>query len=243
MGPPATMNFPIDPSLAPWSNQQPPALFSHGTTPSRTELRYPVRSPLSDPSSGFDAIPPHVLEPRNSEFETDPLLRFWREDGPWNPQGVGSGGMGPFPVLPQHTTSNERGERPPVPYRERVELSSEPLRPLRNTSDSGYGSQSQFTQSLISPDLPDHSQDSRGFTGDTERFQLRNGSTSHSYAYGASDGTHSVSYENCSNDSRDIGPGSGPGGSIVCELPQCGTISKNQSENRYVILMTFNGHD
>ena len=240
MGPPA--NFPLDPLLPPWSNHHPSGLFSQGPSPtqsSRTESKYPGRSQLSDPSGDFDPIPPHLLEPRSSNFEpSDPLLRFWRDDGPWNPQGVGGGGIGHFPILPQHTTSNERGERRPGSYRERVDSSSEPRPPLRNPSDSGYGSQSQFTQSVISPDLPDHSQESHSIAGDAERLQLRTDSISHGYVYRASESTHSISYDNCSNDSSDPLPGTGPGISITCDLPQCGAISKNPSENRYVIFTT-----
>ena len=234
MGPPASL--PADPLLDPWRHH---SVFYHRPFPSNRTAQLgrnsQERYSLSDASGGLDPVPRDILERRTSQVDSDPLVRFWRDDGPWHAQGIGIGNTGGFvnqaSALPGYAASRERSDRPYAfsgKYRAITKTGPEIDQSARLISDEGYGTQSRVTASVLSTDYPDHSQESQSFAGDADGGQMLSDSVPRGYFLGASQETRSVSCDGCSNDSRELITAH----SLICEHADCGIKSKNPSDYR-----------
>lgn len=236
MGPPAPI--PIDPSLGQWSQNYHSTYFSHegsSNQDSRIEHRHQGRSLLPDNPQGLDAIPIGVLEPRTGELESNPLLRFWQDDGPWYPRGLGEGGLGQTPAL-SHAISHERSKRSHPShghhghYGHPVAGTALGGRFLgRQSSDSGYGTQSHVTGSVFSRDYDDQIPDNQSLASETDRPHARLENAPPGYIHEASEEAQPLPFDNCSDDSREPGTLT----SLTCDYPDCRTTLKTQSEYRY----------
>ena len=236
MGPPASI--PVDPLLVPWHHSNPSVLFSRQFPSSRNShvgSNYQERYSLLESSGDLDPVPRDILERRTGQVDSDPLVRFWRDDGPWNAQGVGFGNtvgsINQIPTLPGYAASHERSDRPHVThgkYRGSTRTGVEADHSGRLISDEGYGTQSRVTTSVLSADYPDQSQESHSLAGDTDGGPMQNDNVSRGYLHGASQETQSLPCDGCSNDSRE--PSTVV--SLKCERLDCDFVSKNQSDHR-----------
>ena len=231
MGPPPPAPIPIDPSLVPWANYHRPAYFSHAAPPihdSRIGQRLQERSLSSHHPGGLDAIPISILESRTGDLESNPLVRFWHEDGPWYPQGLG---VGQPPVLPHHVISHERSKSSHPShgrYRDPAGTALEGRLLGRQLSDSGYGTQSHVASSVLGTDYRDQVQENQSLASDTDRTHGRLENVPRDYLHEAAEEAQSFAIDDCSNDSPE------PGSMIplLCDHPDCGVTLKNQSEYR-----------
>lgn len=227
MGPPDSI--PIDPSLA---HNHRSACFSDRCPPkhdSRIGHRLQERFLSSSHHPGrLEAIPISILESRTGDLESDPLVRFWHEDGPWYPQGLG---VGQPPVLPQHVISHERSRRSQPShgrYGDPAGAALEGRLLSRQLSDSGYGTQSHVTSSVLSTDHHDQVQENQSLARDIDRTHGRLENVPRDYLHETAEEAQSLAIDDCSIDSRELGPLI----PLLCDHPDCGVTLRNQSEYR-----------
>ena len=122
----------------------------------------------SQPSSYTLQVPSHMPH----EVSPDPISRFQNYPGPWVPRGIAD-----LPTYPERVPRQTRSSDPRTRYSEPntafsqyqtkagSELESDITGPY--PSDSGYGTRSQATASILSSDPVDHDQDG----GPCARFQ------------------------------------------------------------------------
>ena len=229
MGPPASL--PIDPSLLPWDPNHRPAYFSHGGPPnhdSRVGHRLQERSFPPHNPGGLDAIPISILESGTGESESHPLVRFWHDDGPWYPQGLG---VGQPPTLSQHVISHERSKKlcpSHGRYGDPAGTALEGRLLGRQVSDSGYGTQSHVTGSVLSREWNDQIQESQSLASDPDRTHGQLENVPRDYLHEGPEEAQSLAIDDCSNSSREPGPLI----PLLCDHPDCGATLKNQSEFR-----------
>ena len=229
--------IPIDPALDSWQRS---------SNPSRENV---VSSHLSQSMSGFqerslsgsanlDAISRDILVPstKPSELESDPLVRFWHEPGPWNPQRIG-GAVDQAHPAPEYAPSQDRINRPHAsnasfgayPEQTRSEMGSQITG--RHMSDSGYGTRSYVTKSVLSADHLDQSQESQSLVGEVDGMQLQPQSSPQDYFRGASHEVPTLGYGNWDHALHDTPTLS----TLTCDSPDCNFVSRNQSEHKYAV--------
>ncbi|MCJ1439376.1 hypothetical protein MMC27_008768 [Xylographa pallens] len=165
--------------------------------------------------------------PRPGDQEADPLLRFWATDGPWNPQAI-TGGTG-NQALMRDISLQDRAVRPHgsfAPFREPARSDPGSHFTGRGPSDSGYATKSQVTRSVVSADYRDQSQENHSLAGGVYGIQIQPEGAPHDYSYHDSQDTHSIGYENLSNDPRETANTL----SSAYECQDCRITCKNQSD-------------
>ncbi|KAL8849108.1 MAG: hypothetical protein Q9221_005877 [Calogaya cf. arnoldii] len=218
---------PIDPAIDTWR----PSTIATSPTAAYDSLLQPSivlpdrlhpQSP-SDPSSLEQEL--HLPAMKQTSTESDPLMRFWNDPGPWTSQRI-SADQGHPPMNPQFPHFDHRMPRHAhtLQYeyhspRSDVGSSTTGRYPL----DSGYGgSKSLGTKSVRSADHLDQSPSSQSVAEnvrDLHYYQAR-AVTSPNPQYPAmdvsSDAPHSptMAFD------------------LTCQYQGCGTVSKNHSEHR-----------
>ena len=228
--------IPVDPAIDSWR----PSTITLSPGLSLDNLFHPsprlTDRPNSSGQSNLDTFSEDVQLPAMKQNPTDPnpLVRFWNDPGPWNPQRIG-GDPRQAPVPPRFTGFEDPIRRDshsmlfPTYRSPRSEVGSSTT--SRYPVDSGYGgSKSLATPSARSVDHFEPNQSSHSISGDVHNFHLysedsyqdtsiANDLSPHGhYPSGdaSSDLTHqtTVSFE------------------LACSYPNCGAISKNQSEHK-----------
>ena len=218
---------PLDPMLDPWPRPMMPSPnTSRNDRGGHNGQRYHERDFLSSTPGDRDISRVMLPAPRLGDQEADPLLRFWAApDGPWNSQAIT--GVSETPVLMRDMALQDRVVRPHASFTHfREPAKSDPGSHLtgRGPSDSGYATKSQVTRSVISADYQDQSQENHSLAGGVYGIQIQ--SDPQDYSYRNSQDTHSISYENLSNDPRETA------NALVSayECQECHMNCKNQSD-------------
>ena len=236
MGPPPP---PIDPALDPWNSATVPLSpgigLDHLLPPN---LGLQNRSPSSGTSGDYNSFPSDLQLPsmKQTDLQSDPLLRFWADPGPWNSQRIAG--------EPNHPPMNQRypgpygrdprsnaflGQYRPAP---RSDLGSSTTG--RHPVDSGYESRSLATRSLHSADPREQSQGCQSLAGDIGEMQLYpNQDNMYHGALPPPPIPPEIQYSGFefSNDVLQDGPMF----PLTCPVPDCNSTSKNSSEHRYVL--------
>ena len=236
MGPPPP---PIDPALDPWNSSNVPLSpgigLDHLLPPN---LGLQDRSTSSGASGDLSSFPSDLQLPsmKQNDLQSDPLLRFWSDPGPWNSQRVGG--------EPSHPPMNQKyigpygrdlrsnaflGQYRPSP---RSDLGSSTTE--RYLADSGYESRSHATRSEPSADPRDQSQGCQSLAGDVNEMQIyQNTENMYHGSVPAPPMPQEMQYPNfeLSNDTMHEGPSMYP---LTCSALDCNGTFKNFSEHRYV---------
>ncbi|KAL8811455.1 MAG: hypothetical protein Q9200_001775 [Gallowayella weberi] len=226
---------PIDPAIDTW---RPSTITVSPTLGLENLLHSPPAPPgrLNHSSlSNLDSLSQEVQLPamRRPLTEPDPLLRFWNDQGPWDPQRIGGGGHTHMnPHFPGFENPMPRDPHPMLYHyrspRSEVGSSTTGRYPL----DSGYGeSKSLATKSVRSADQVDQSPSCRSAGGDVQDYQSYHGDNYQDLS------PHSVASPITQYSSMDPGSDDLPQPPVVtfdptCQYANCGVISKNQSEHR-----------
>lgn len=234
MGPPPP---PIDPALDPWNSTNVPLSPGIGLDhllPSNLGLQ--DKSTSSGTSGDLNNFPSDLQLPsmKQKDLQSDPLMRFWNDPGPWNSQRVG-GEPSHSPMNQKYVASYGRDPRPNVDfgqYRQspRSDLGSSTTE--RYPADSGYESRSIATRSVHSADPRDPSQGCHSLAGDVSEMQLY--PSAENIYHGPiltppmPQDIHYSHYE-LSNDTMHDNPALYP---LTCSFPDCHSTFKNQSEER-----------
>ncbi len=234
MGPPPP---PIDPALDPWNSSTVPLSpgigLDHLLPPN---LGLQDRSTSVGTSGDFNNFPSDLQLPsmKQTELQSDPLLRFWADPGPWNSQRVG-GEASNSSMNQKYIGSYGRDPRPNAflgQYRPspRSDLGSSTTG--RYPVDSGYESRSFATRSVHSADPRDQSQGCQSLAGDVSEMQLyQNPDMYHGSLPAPS--IQDIQYPNFElpNDAIQEGPAIYP---LTCQYSDCDGNFKNSSEHRCV---------
>ncbi|KAL9597327.1 MAG: hypothetical protein Q9179_004302 [Wetmoreana sp. 5 TL-2023] len=235
MAPPPPPPIPIDPAIdssRPSTITLSPGLGSDNTVP--------ISSTLTDRLSlsgrhHFDALSQNLQLPamQHNPTEPNPLLRFWHESGesgPWTPQRVG-GTPSQTPMTPQYATFDDRstrnGNAMQYGYRSpRSDVDSSTTG--RYPQDSGYGSRS--VPSVRSTDQVDLSRSCPSISGDVPglHFYPEDGYQDAS----ARDAAPPNPQYSPTDTSQDVAQQPGVTFDLACRYPNCGHISRNQSDQR-----------
>ena len=168
--------IPVDPALDPWNTTNialsPGIGLDHLLQP---PAGLPERHNYSGTHGTMDPFPQDVQLPsmRQSDMDSNPLLRFYNESGPWNSQRI-AGDSSQASMPPRYSAPYGRVNRPSVssqpPYRDaRSDLGSSTTG--RNPHDSGYDSKSIATKSARSTEHV-HSQGCPSLVGDVNEMQI-----------------------------------------------------------------------
>ena len=237
MGPPPP---PVDPALDPWNSANVPLSpgigLDHLLHPN---LGLQNRSPSSGSLGELNTFPSDLQLPsmKQNDLQSDPLLRFWADPGPWNSQRVG-GEPSHSPMNQGYMGSYGRDPRPeaflgqyrPAP---RSDLGSSTTG--RHPVDSGYESRSFATRSVHSADPREQSQGCQSLAGDVGEMQM----------YANPDNMYQGTLPPPSMPQEMQYPGfdfpndqmqDGPIYPLTCPLADCQVTSKNSSEHRYVFV-------
>ena len=236
MGPPPP---PIDPALDPWNSTNVPLSpgigLDHLLPPNLGLQDRPTSSGTSgDPNS----FPPDLQLPsmKQNDLQSDPLLRFWADPGPWNHQRVVGEPSQP-PMNQKYVGSYERDTRPndffgqyrPSP---RSDLGSSTTG--RYPVDSGYESRSLATRSVHSADPRDQSQGCQSIAGDIGEMQLYpNAENMYHGPVPVPPIPQDIQYSTfeLASESMQDGPNMYPS---TCPNSDCNSTFKNSSEHRCV---------
>ena len=231
MGPPQT---PIPPALNQRHRHQPPLSTSGIPHPSSPSFSHFQDSSIKLPGD-LQAIDRGILVPseKSGDNESDPLVRFWQDPGPWNSQRI-RGVMEQAPSASPYAMSHDPINRPYARYglyREQATSDVGSQVTGKPPTDSGYGgSRSHATKSVRSADHLDQSQDTQSLLGEVHGLQLQAQTVPQEYFHGDS---QSIRYDHwttttAQDNSRD-NPASMP---LECDYPDCTMISRNQSEHK-----------
>lgn len=186
----------------------------------------------------MDPFPQDVQLPsmRQSDLDSNPLLRFYTESGPWSSQRIGGESIQPT-MPPRYPASYGRVHRPSVSsqqYRDaRSDLASSTTG--RNPHDSGYDSKSIATKSARSTEHIDHSQGCPSLVGDVNEMQI--------YPEEPYQEIGTVQVPNIPQDvaytfemPADVSGEAPTTLPMVCNYPECNNLElKNQSDQRWDI--------
>ncbi|KAL8652327.1 MAG: hypothetical protein Q9210_002749 [Variospora velana] len=170
---------------------------------------------------------------KQNPAEPDPLLRFWNEPGPWNPQRIG-GEVRQTPATTHFTSYGDPTRRSPhaLPYdyrspRSEVGSSTTGRLPM----DSGYGgSRSLATASARSVDHFDQTRSCHSISGDVQDFHLYPGEIYQEPPVG--NGPSPNPQYSSTNVTLDPAQQTAVSFELACQYPSCCAVSKNQSEYR-----------
>ena len=233
MGPPPP---PIDPALDSWNYTNVPLSpgigLDHLLPPN---LGLQDRSISSGTSGDRNSFPSDLQLPsmKQNESQSDPLLRFWSDPGPWNSQRVG-GEPSHLPMNQKYIGPYGRDPRSTAQYRQppRSDLGSSTTE--RYLGDSGYESKSLATRSEPSADPRDQSQGCPSIAGDVSEMHLyQNPENIYHGPIPAPPMPQEMPYSNfeLSNDGIPDGPSMYP---VTCPVADCNGTFKNSSEHRCV---------
>ena len=226
--------MPIDPALESWQRSPIHASPRGG---SDNLLHYASGYPdkavdprISESLEGFPQDVP-LSTPKAIDMHTDPLLRFWSDrDGPWTAQRVGVNSY-PTPVISRQGISSE----PCKPSRPSFDLYRDPARSEveshateRYMSDSGYGTRSCVTKSVLSADHLGHNPDCQGLATDVDGMEIYTEAAPRELL---SRDTHDLeSFTSATQNSVIREPTTVV--SLKCQYSSCNHVSKTQSEQR-----------
>ncbi len=234
MGPPPP---PVDPALDSWNSSTVPLSpgigLDHLLPPN---LGLQDRSTSSGTPGDLNNFPSDLQLPsmKQTDLQSDPLLRFWADPGPWNSQRIG-GEPSHSPMNHKYIGSYGRDPRPNAflgQYRPspRSDLGSSTTE--RYHVDSGYESRSLATRSMHSADPRDQSQGCQSLAGDVNEMQLYpNPESMYHGPLPAPSIPQDIQYANFElpNDAMPDGPAMFP---LTCPEPDCDGTFKNSSEHR-----------
>lgn len=226
--------IPVDPAIDSWRSSNPALSPGLGLD---NLLQFSPRSSdrLSLPSqSNLDACPQELQLPamKQNPTEPNPLLRFWTEPGPWNPQRI-AGDPRQVPATPQSLDFGDPMRRNShalqYEYRSpRSEIGSSTTG--RNPLDSGYGGSRSLATSAPSVDQFDQGRSCHSISGDVQDYHLDS-----EYAYQDSSARNRPSPHlqySSADVASDTAHPSAVTFELACHYSHCGLISKNQSEYR-----------
>lgn len=226
--------IPVDPALDSWNTSNialsPGLGLDHLLQP---PIGMPERSSYPGTSGAMDQFPPDVQLPsmRQSDLDSNPLLRFYTESGPWTSQRI-AGELSQPPMPPRYPVSQVR--RPSASshsYRDaRSDVGSSTTG--RNPHDSGYDSKSIATKSARSAEHIDHSQGCPSLVGDVNEMQIY-----------PEESFQEIGAAQVPNLPQDVAytfgmPGEASGEApatspMICTYPECNNLElKNQSDQR-----------
>ncbi len=166
----STPPIPVDPSLDSWHNSSLTGLGVDHLLPHTS-----VTGLLERPGfGGLDAFPHDVQLPsmRQSDSDTNPLLRFYNDPGPWSSQRV-VGDMGPPSTPPRCPGTYHQVNLPAaIQYRDSPRSDLDSNTTGRNPHDSGYESKSFATKSVRSMEHVDRSQECQSLASDVNEMQI-----------------------------------------------------------------------
>jgi len=228
----APPTMPLDRALDGWNSMSGPNSPSSGLDSilpptsgvgeRSTNLRV---SALSHPSSHPLQMPFNI----SNEISPDPIMRFYNDPGPWAPRGIADIPTQPV-ALPRHSRPfnlQTRYNEPNMSFSQYQTTAGSELE--SNTtgaypSDSGYGTRSQATTSILSSDPVDLNQDCSSISGHIGNLQLYPGSASHGYSHPDSQASaQQIEYQ----------PDTEQCQSASLRCLECGVIVKCQSEMKY----------
>lgn len=238
--------LPIDPALDPWNTSNialSPGIGLDHLLPPTTGLL--ERSNYGGAPGAADNYPQDVQLPsmRQSEMDTNPLLRFYNDPGPWSSQRIS--GDASQPSIPHRYPGaygrDNRSAISPQHYRDSPRSDVGSSTTGRNPQDSGYDSKSMATKSVRSTEHVDHSQGCQSLAGDVNEMQIY---PEESYQGPVPGIPQDVSYFDISSDVPAETPATLP---LICPYPECKNLElKNQSDQRCNVLppnaMTFFTH-
>ena len=176
---------------------------------------------------GIENFPQESQLPSMRQSDIDPLTRFYQESGPWNPQQI-VGDINHQYMSPRYPGSYDIGRVRNLPshYHESSRSDVGSSIAGRYPHDSGYGSKSQATKSVMSAEPIEQSQSFQSLPGEILETP--------SYPEGGFPGVMdfapgapyplSISHDN---------PEEPSSMSYVCPYPECKKlVLKNHSENR-----------
>ncbi|MCJ1226934.1 hypothetical protein MMC12_003589 [Toensbergia leucococca] len=225
--------IPIDPALDQWNSTNVKLPQGIGLDhllqlPSDIQERYP--RPVA--ATNLTSFPQDVqtASTKPIELESNPLIRFWNDPGPWTSQRIAGDLIQPAMGM-KYASAPDRTYRPCVslgPYRESARSDVDSSVTERHLSDSGYGTRSRTTRSVLSADLVDHSQGCRSLVGEVSEMQLYPEESTQAYVPPNPQEFHYKSYGVASEVPQD----SPRALSLVCTYPNCNTTSRNHSEHK-----------
>ena len=166
------------------------------------------------------------------EISPDPISRFQNIPGPWVPKGIAD--------IPEHlvslprqsssaTASARYNEPNPLFSRYRTKTGSDRDSDITGPypSDSGYGTRSQATTSILSSDLMDHSQECSSLSGQIDSLDFYPKTPIQVFS-------HSNSQVRAQRLVHPSGPEQCQSTNLHCPYPDCRATVKCQSELKYV---------
>lgn len=223
---------PIDPAIDTW---RPSTITISPTLGLDNLLHCPPVVPDRLNHSNLSNLDPlshqvHLPAMRDTSTEPNPLVRFWNDRGPWDPQRIG-GDPGqthmnpPFPY-PDHRMPRDAFYDYRSP-RSEVGSSNTGRYPL----DSGYGgSQSLPTKSIRGADQVDRSPSRQSIAGEVRDLHYYPGD---GYPDPSARGVTSPNTQYSPMDASNDTPRPAPVTfDLICQQPGCEFVSKNLSEHR-----------
>ena len=179
--------------------------------------------------------------PSLASSDANPLVRFYNDPGPWSSQRIE--GFAPAPMGSRNSVWNERISKSNVPFQRYRDLARSEVESSftgRHPSDSGYGTRSYTTKSVLSADPVDQSQESRSLASQLDYMQMCPEHSSQEYI--ASD-PRNLQLPAFGTQDDVPGPQSAALGllSLRCAWDGCNTTSKNQSEHRCARIISVMG--
>lgn len=224
--------LPIDPALDPWNTSNialSPAIGLDHLLPPTTGLL--DRSNYPGAPVAVDNFPQDVQLPsmRQTDLDTNPLLRFYNDPGPWSSQRI-AGDPSPS-IPPRYPGAYGRDNRSGISsnhYRESPRSDVGSSTTGRNPQDSGYDSKSMATKSVRSTEHIDHSQGCQSLAGDVNEMQIY---PEEPFQGPVTSMPQDVAYFDISSDVPGEAPATLP---LLCPYPECNNLElKNQSDHRY----------
>ena len=230
--------LPIDPALDQWNTSNIPLSPGIGLDHMLPPTGLLERSNYAGGPVAVDNFPQDVQLPsmKQSDLDTNPILRFYNDPGPWSSQRIAGDPSQPS-IPPRYPGAYGRDNRSSVSanhYRESPRSDVGSSTTGRNPQDSGYDSKSIATKSVRSTEHIDHSQGCQSLAGDVNEMQIY---PEEPFQGPVTSMPQEVAYFDISSDVPSESPATLP---LICPYPECNNLElKNQSDHRCDVFFTM----